>query len=130
VSNWRPIISENTDYTPTARCLAERITSAHQALNIDRSYCVPNRSIHTNHYIFRDSVEYANQKDLPLSVIPLAYDYFEHPYIYHVLRKLGCNKTFIRDIRTVYCKSQGMVKINGMFTARFNYASEVRKGDP
>jgi hypothetical protein len=130
LSNWRPITLKNTTYRPTARCLAERITSALQALITDRSYSVPNRNIHTNFCIIRDSVEYANQKDLPLAVIALAYDYVEHPYIYHVSRKFCFNKTFIRNVRTVYRKSQGMVKICGMLTAPFNYAREVRQGDP
>jgi hypothetical protein len=135
LSNWRPITLQNTDYKLITRCLVNRITSVFPALiTTDQSYCVPNRTIHTNLHLIRDSIEYANKKDLSLAVISLdqasAYDFVEHPYIYHVLKKFGFGMTFIRNIRTVYRNAQGMVKINGTLTAPFKYTRGVRQGDP
>jgi hypothetical protein len=51
-----------------------------------QSYCVPNRNIHINLHLITDSIDYANQKELPLADIYLdqasAYDCAEHLYIY------------------------------------------------
>jgi hypothetical protein len=100
----------------------------------DQSYCIPGRTIHTNHHLIRDSIDHANQHDLPLAVISLdqasAYDSVEHPYILHVLENIGFGKTFIQNIRTVYRNAQGLLKITGTLTATFKYGKGVRQGDP
>lgn len=95
----------------------------------DEIYSVPNRSVHTNTHLITDSIDYVNQMYVPLVVVSLdqasAYDYVEHPYKFHVLRKFGFGMTLMRNIRTV----QGMVKINGTLTTSFKYTRGVRQGD-
>jgi exonuclease III len=135
LANWRPITLLNTDYKLITSCLARRIISVlPDLITTDQSYCIPNRTIHTNLHLIRDSIDHANQHDLPLAVISLdqasAYDCVEHPYILHVLEKFGFGKTFIRNIGTVYRNAQGLVKINGTLTAPFKYGRGVRQGDP
>jgi hypothetical protein len=128
LSNWRPITLLNTDYKLITRCLARRIISVlPDLITADQSYCIPNRSIHTNLHLMRGSIDYANQHDLPLAVISLdeasAYDCVEHPYILHVLDKFGFGKTFIQNMRTVYRNAQGLVNI----TARSRRPSNMRE---
>jgi hypothetical protein len=121
LANWRPITLLNTDYKLVTCCLAKRLTAVlPQLITTDQSYCIPNRSIHTNLHLIRDSIDYANQCNLPLAVISLdqasAYDCVEHPYIFHALEKIGFGKNFIKNIRTMYRNAQGLVKINGVLT--------------
>jgi exonuclease III len=135
LANWRPITLLNTDYKLITRSLAKRLTTVlPKLITTDQSYCIPNRSIHTNLHLIRDSIDYANQRNLPLAVISLdqasAYDRVEHPYIFHVLEKFGFGEKFIKNIRTMYRNGQGLVKINGVLTAPFPYARGVRQGDP
>jgi hypothetical protein len=135
LSNWRSITVLKTDYKLTTNCLARRIIS--ELLDLVTTYqiyCVPNRTIHTNLHLIRDSTDHANQHDLPLAVILLdqasAYDCVEHPYILHVLEQFDFGKTFIQNIRTVYRNAQGLVKIKDTLTVPFKYARGVRQGDP
>jgi exonuclease III len=135
LSNWRPITLLNTDYKIITRCLAQRITAAlPKLITSDQSYCIPNRTIHTNLHLIRDSIDHANRNDLPLAIISLdqasAFDCIEHAYIFHVLEKFGFGKTFISYVRAIYHNAQGMVKINGSLTAPFKYTRGVRQGDP
>jgi exonuclease III len=135
LSNWRPITLLNTDYKLITKCLAGRIISVlPDLITSDQSFCVPNRTIHTNLHLIRDAIEYANMHNLPLAVISLdqasAYDCVEHPYIFYVLQKFGFGNTFIQYIRTVYQNAKGLVKTNGTLTAPFQYGRGVRQGDP
>jgi hypothetical protein len=128
--NWRPITLLHTDYRLIISCLA----MLPDLSTTDQSNCIPNRSNHTNLHLIRDSIENANQHDLPLAVMSLdqasEYDCVEHPYILHALEKFGFGKAFIQNIRTVYRNAQGLVKINGALTALFKYGRGVRQGDP
>jgi hypothetical protein len=94
LSNWRHITLLNTDYKLITRCPAKRIVSVlPDLITTDQSYCIPNRTIHTNLHLIRDSIDHANQHDLPLAVISLdqvfACDCVEHPYILRVLKILA-----------------------------------------
>jgi hypothetical protein len=103
-------------------------------ITTDQSFCVPNKTIHTNLHLIRDAIDHANQHDLPLAVMSLdqasAYDRVEHPYILYVLEKFGFGKNFIQNIQTVFRDAQGLVKFNGTLTAPFKYGRGVRQGDP
>jgi hypothetical protein len=115
LANWRPITLLNTDYKLITRCLAKRLTTVlPKLITTDQSYCIPNRSIHTNLHLIRDSIDHADQRSLPLAVLSLdqasAYDCVEHPYIYHTLEKFGFGKIFIQNVLTIYRNAQGLVK--------------------
>jgi hypothetical protein len=135
LDNWRPITLLNTDYKLITRGFAQRLTAVlPKLITSDQSYCIPNRSFHTNLRLIRDAINYANHNNQPLAVISLdqasAYDRVAHSYIFHVLDKFGFGEKFIQSIRTIYRNSQGFVKINGMITAPFPYARGIRQGDP
>jgi hypothetical protein len=105
LSNWRPITLLNTDYKLIKNCLARMAISVlHEPITTDQSYCIPNRNIHTNLHLIRDSIDHANQHDRPLAVTSLdeasAHDCVEHPYILHTLEKFGFGKTFIQNMCT------------------------------
>jgi hypothetical protein len=67
LKNWRPITLLNTDYKLITRCLANRITAVlPMIISSDQSFCVPGISIHTNLYLIRDAIPYANTDNIPL----------------------------------------------------------------
>jgi hypothetical protein len=73
LANWRPIALLNTDYKLITRCLAKRLTTVlPKLITTDQSYCIPNRRIHANLHLIRGSIDFANQRNLPLAVISLA----------------------------------------------------------
>jgi exonuclease III len=135
LTSWRPITLLNTDYKLIARCLASRITKVlPRLITSDQSFCIPNRTIHTNLHLIRDAIAYANHRSLPLAVVSLdqasAYDCVEHPYIFYVLHKFGFGAAFISFVRAMYSHAQSVVNLNGTLTAPFHCARGVRQGDP
>jgi exonuclease III len=135
IRNWRPITLLNTDYKLLTRCVAKRITNVlPKLITSNQSYGVPHKSIQSNLHLIRDTINYANQQDLPLAIISLdqaaAYDCVEHTYLFHTLLHFGFGNKFINNVRTIYRHSQGLVKLNGILSAPFPFARGVRQGDP
>ena len=90
IKNWRPISLLNTDYKLVSKVLISRLRKViGTVVNIDQTCAVPNRSVLDNCHLFRNIVDYINQKNLRYILVSLdlekAFDKVSHRYLYSVL---------------------------------------------
>ena len=72
LKNWRPISLLNVDYKIGSKAFASRLQLILPSiLNSDQTCSVPGRSIFENLMLARDSIDYCQEKKLPLALIKL-----------------------------------------------------------
>ena len=96
-------------------------------IDVDQSYCIKNRSIYNNVHLVRDCIDITNIENSPLAIISLdqtkAFDRIHHDYMFLTLKSFGFSPLFISLIKTAYCNTERLLKING-----FKFGRGIRQG--
>ena len=132
---WRPISLLNADYKICARTLAGRLLSVlHYVIAPDQTCGVRGRFIGENVALLRDVVDFANEADLPVAILPLdqekAFDRVDWAFLFRTLHLLGFGPSFISWIRLLYTEVRSAVLVNGYTSDFFKPTRGVRQGCP
>ena len=134
-NNWRPISLLNTDYKLLAKVLQIRLSKVMNSLVNEFQTCsIPGRSIHSNMFIVRDIIEYANSDNSSIALLSLdqekAFDKVDWGFLMKVLRKLDLGDNFIKWISILYRNINSRLLIHGGLSDPVQIARGVRQGCP
>ena len=107
LKNWRPISLLNVDYKISSKAFANRLQLILPSiLNSDQTCSVPGRSIFENLMLARDSIDYCQEKKLPLALIKIdqekAFDRVNWDFLLKVLERMNFGPKFMCFIKTMY----------------------------
>lgn len=133
LQNWRPISLLNVDYKICAKVISLRLrTVLSSIISIHQTCAVPGRSIADNLHLFRNIIDYVNQKSLRLAFVNIdqekAFDRVDHNYMFRVLDSFGFGPQFQRWIRLFYSNVYSSVLVNGTVSDSFQISRSVRQG--
>ena len=135
MANWRPVSLLNTDYKIITRALAVRLLTVMSSIVEEDQTCgVPGRTIfHTLSFI-RDTMDYANEKNLDAYMLTIdqmkAFDRVDRGFMIKVLRRYGFGKGFIKLVNLIYANTTSKIKVNGKTSLAFILERGVRQGCP
>ena len=135
LKNWRPISLLNLDYKIATKALSNRLRKVLPLiLSEDQTCGVPGRSIFENLFLLRDTIDYAQEKQLSAAVISLdqekAFDRVNHAFLQRVLTKFNFGPSFRKWIGVVYTDITSVVINNGWLSSPFSLQRGVRQGCP
>ena len=133
LKNWRPVSLLCSDYKIFTKTMSLRLRPVMGSIiHHDQSCSVPNRHIHDNINLLRDSIYYANTSNTPLAIVALdqekAFDRVHHSYLQKTLEAFGFGPRFISYINLLYCKSQSLVRVNSCLTSPISFSRGIRQG--
>jgi hypothetical protein len=131
--NWRPISLLNVDYKIISKALTNRLSKViANIVNIDQTCGIPGRSIQDNLHLFRNVLDYINEKDMECAFLLLdqakAFDRVSHDFLFQALEAYNFGPDFIRWIKVLYHDISSQVLVNGFFTDKFSVLRSVRQG--
>ena len=135
LKNWRPISLLNVDYKIISKVLTSRLSKVlHKLVNIDQTSSVPGRSILDNCHLFRNIIDYIDEKPCNISFISLdqekAFDYINHEYMFSCLESYNISPVFINWVKTLYNNINSKVITNNYLSPSFPIQRGVRQGCP
>ena len=135
IKNYRPITLLTVDYKILAKCLANRLKRCMDHLiHSDQSGFLKGRYIGTNIRLILDVIEYANENNLPGSIVLLdiekAFDSVKHGFLLQVLKHFNFSDKFITWIKTIYSGRVSYVMNNGFLTDRIQMEKGIFQGCP
>ena len=135
LKNWRPISLLNVDYKIGSKALANRLQLILPSiLNNDQTCSVPGRSIFENLMLARDSIDYCQEKKLPLALIKIdqekAFDRVNWDFLLKVLERMNFGPNFMCFIKTMYTDVLCQISNNGYLSRKVTLKRGVRQGCP
>ena len=135
LKNWRPISLLNVDYKIGSKALANRLQLILPSiLNNDQTCSVPGRSIFENLMLARDSIDYCQEKELPLALIKIdqekAFDRVNWDFLLKVLERMNFGPKFICFIKTMYTDVSCQISNNSYLSRKVTLKRGVRQGCP
>ena len=133
LKNWRPISLLNVDYKICAKVISIRLRSVLSSIiSIHQTCAIPGRSIADNLHLFRNIIDYVNQKSLRLAFVNIdqekAFDRVDHDYMFRVLDSFGFGPQFQQWIKLFYTNVYSSVLVNGTVSDSFMISRSVRQG--
>ena len=133
--NWRPITLLCADYKLVARVLAGRLRLAMPFIvNEDQTCGVEGRSTAYNLQLIRDTLQWVEDRSLPLIVASLdmekAFDRVNHGVLLGVLARLGFGRAFLKWLGIMYRGVGSRVCLNGHLGEVLKQEGGVRQGCP
>ena len=135
LKNWRPISLLNVDYKISSKAFALRLQQVLPfVLNKDQTCSVPGRSIFENLMLVRDSIDYCNEKSLPLALVKIdqekAFDRVNWSFLEKVLVRMNFGRIFISFVKTMYNSVACKIQNNGHLSKNVLLQRGVRQGCP
>ena len=135
LKNWRPISLLNVDYKIGSKAFANRLQLILPSiLNSDQTCSVPGRSIFENLMLARDSIDYCQEKKLPLALIKIdqekAFDRVNWDFLLKVLERMNFGPKFMCFIKTMYKDVSCQISNNGYLSRKVTLKRGVRQGCP
>lgn len=135
LKNWRPISLLNTDYKILARVLADRLKCViNKIIHTDQNGYIKGRSIGYNIRLIQDVIEYFENDNIEGAIIFLdfhkAFDTVNHTFLHLVLEKFNFGNSFIKWVKTMYCKAESCLSNNGWTSRPFEIQRGIRQGCP
>ena len=125
VKNYRPISLFTTDYKLIAKTMANRLKGVLDGLiHEDQSAFMKGRNIGCNIHTIIDLIEYADNENIPGSIVLLdiekAFDSVEHGFLLEVLTRFNLGDNFIQWVKTFYNSRKSYVINNGSISCPIN----------
>ena len=135
IENWRPISLLCADYKIITKTIANRLKPILKFLiNDDQTCSVQNRNIHSNIFLFRDVIKYAEEKKINSFLLTFdqekAFDKVDRDFLYRILKKMNFDEKFINIIKTLYTDNKSCIINNGFLSSFFKIERGVRQGCP
>ena len=135
ITNWCPVSLLNTDYKILTRALAERLGKVLPLIVSEDQTCnVRGRTIHHNTALIRDIIDYANDNDIPASLISVdqmkAFDRVDWKFMFKTLQQFNLGPIFINWIRLIYKDINSKVKRKWQTLRQFRSATRRSAGMP
>ena len=135
LKNWRPISLLNVDYKIGSKAFANRLQLILPSiLNSDQTCSVPGRSIFENLMLARDSIDYCQEKKLPLALIKIdqekAFDRVNWDFLLKVLERMNFGPKFMCFVKTMYTNVSCQISNNGHLSRKITLKRGVRQGCP
>ena len=135
ITNWRLVSLLNTDYEILTRVLAERLGKVLPLIVSEDQTCnVRGRTIHHNTALIRDIIDYANDTDIPASLISVdqmkAFDRVDWEFMFKTLQQFNLGPIFINWVRLIYKDISSKAKVNGKLSDSFVLQHGIRQGCP
>ena len=103
-----------------------------QIINMDQSYCVPDRQIGDNISRILDFLDVSRAFGLDAGLISIdqekAFDRVEHQYLWQTFEAFGFSSGFIAMIKVIYGDIESVLKVNGGLSAPFKVCRGIRQG--
>lgn len=133
LKNWRPISLLNVDYKICSKVMSMRLKLVlSEIVSVFQTCSIPGRSISDNLHLFRNIIDYVNQKVMQLAFVNIdqekAFDRVDHDYMFKVLDHFGFGPSFTQWIRLFYNNVYTSVLVNGFVSDPFNITRSVRQG--
>ena len=113
LTNWRPISLLNCDY----KILSKVRNVIGEIVHPDQTCSIPGRSIQDNVHLFRNLIEYVDDKYMSAAIISLdqtkAFDRVSHEYLFKVLHSFGFGNNCISLVKLLYTNMFSSVLVNG-----------------
>ena len=89
----------NVDYKIISKALANRLSKViGKIVNIDQTCSIPGRNIQDNSHLFRNIIDYVNEKDIDCAFLTLhqakAFDLVSHDFLFQVLDRYNFGPDF------------------------------------
>ena len=135
LKNWRPISLLNVYYKIGSKAFANRLQLILPSiLNSDQTCSVPGRSIFENLMMARDSIDYCQEKKLPLALIKIdqekAFDGVNWDFLLKVLERRNFGRKLMSSIKTMYSDVSCQISNNGYLSRKVTLKRGVRQGCP
>ena len=135
LKNWRPISLLNADYKIGSKAFASRLQLILPSLlNSDQTCSVPGRSIFENLMLARDSIDYCQEKKLPLALSKIdqekAFDRVNWDFLLKVLERMNFGPNFMCFIKTMYTDVSCQISNNGYLYRKVMLKRGVKQGCP
>lgn len=135
LKNWRPVLLLCTDYKILSKCLSNRVKKCMKKfVQVEQSYCVPNRTIMDNVFLIRDISDIATSNEHDLGLLSLdqekAFDRVDHTYLSEILEGYGLGEGVIQGVRLLYSTASIMLKVGGGLSYPVMISRGIRQGRP
>ena len=135
LKNWRPISLLNVDYKIGSKAFASRLQLILPSiLNSDQTCSVPGRSRFENLMLARDSIDYCQEKKLPLALSKIdqekAFDRVNWDFLLKVLERMNFGPNFMCFIKTMYTDVSCQISNKGYLSRKVTLKRGVRQGCP
>ena len=135
VKNYRPISLLTTDYKLIAKTMANRLKGVLDGLiHEDQSGFMKGRNIGCNIHTIIDLIEYADNENIPGSIVLLdiekAFDSVEHGFLLEVLTRFNLGDNSIQWVKTFYNSRKSYVINNGSISCPINMSRGIFQGCP
>ena len=135
MKNWRPISLLCVNYKIITKTIANRLKNVLSTLvNKDRTCSVPGRNIYSNIFLFRDIIQYSEDKKIKSFLLTFdqekAFDKVDREFMFKILEKMNFDKKFIDIIKTIYIDNKCRIINNGFLYTFFKIERGVRQRCP
>ena len=133
VKAYRPISLMNYDVKILSKLICRRMGLViDNLIDVDQTCAIKGRSILDNGHLFRNIIDYVNQKKLKCSFISLdqekAFDKIIHRFLFHVLEKYNFGPNLIKWIKILYNDLKSSVIVNNFISDPININRSVKQG--
>ena len=135
IENYRPSSLTNVDYRILAFTLAQRVQKViGNIISNDQTAYIKGRYMGTNIRLVSEVIDYFGMMEESGFLLMLdfkkAFDSIEWNFILRALRYFNFGPTFIKWVKTIYCKPEACIKNNGHISDTFKISRGVRQGCP
>ena len=133
LDNWRPISLLCVDYKILEKVLSLRLKKALPHIIGEEQTCgIEGRTIFQNLYTIRDTINYANDHQIPTYIISLdfqkAFDKVDHSFLIKALTAFGFGSRYTNYIKSSNSNSFAVVSNNGYLTSKINLERGIKQG--
>ena len=135
ITNWRPISLLNNDYKIITKILAERLKLfLPKLIHTDQKGFVKSRNISEANRFIQDVIEYADQRNMPGSIIFIdymkAFDRVEWEWTLKCLETFNFGHKFRSWIKMIFKNAKTCILTNGFRSSYFKISRSMRQGCP